>query len=172
MNFIQQKAAVIKLAIFDVDGVLTDGKLYFNETKEFIKVFHVHDGLGFKLLQENGVAVAVISSRESDIVKQRLEALGVRHIYQGQTEKLPAFEKLLAELNVTPNEVAYVGDDLPDIPLISRAGLGIAVANATAYVKQHADWQTKVSGGQGAAREVCEFILQAQGKACPCIRKI
>lgn len=171
MDAITKKAAHVRVVIFDVDGVLTDGSLYFSETKELIKAFHVHDGLGIKLLQENGIIVAVITSRDSAIVQQRLESLGVRHIYQGQTEKLPAFEALLTELNVPYDAVAYVGDDLPDIPLIQRAGFGVAVANASNHVKKYAAWQTSVNGGAGAAREVCEFILQAQGKLISAVEK-
>lgn len=171
MDSLTKKAAKVRLVIFDVDGVLTDGSLYLSETKELIKAFHVHDGLGLKLLQENGIVVAVITSRESAIVQQRLEALGVRHIYQGQTEKLPAFEALLTELNIPYDAVAYVGDDLPDIPLIQRAGFGVAVANASMHVKKYAAWQTSLAGGAGAAREVCEFILQAQGKLTRALEK-
>ena len=162
---IQVKAAKIKLVIFDVDGVLTDGRLYFAPNGEELKVFYVHDGLGIKLLQEAGITVAIISSRESPIVVQRFGSLGVRYIYQGQADKRPAFDQLLKELKINAEHVAYVGDDLPDLPLIQQAGLGIAVANAQPAVKQHADWQTTLKGGKGAAREVCEFILQAK-KAC------
>lgn len=172
MDSITKKAAQVRLVIFDVDGVLTDGSLYLAETKELIKAFHVHDGLGIKLLQDSGIPVAIISSRESAIVQQRLEALGVRYIYQGQNEKLPAFEALLTELNIPYDAVAYVGDDLPDIPLIQRAGFGVAVANASNHVKQYAVWHTSLNGGAGAAREVCEFILNAQGKLNSAIENI
>lgn len=163
MNSLMQKAAAIKLVIFDVDGVLTDGRLYLGETQEIFKPFHIHDGLGIKLLLQTGVEIAIISGRESPIVQQRLLDLGVEHIYQGQTDKVPSFEMLLQKLRLTADQVAYVGDDLPDLPLIRRAGLGITVANAPAFLKEHADWQTQAIGGQGVAREVCEFIMQAQG---------
>lgn len=157
------KAAKIKLAIFDVDGVLTNGQLYFHPNGDELKVFHVHDGLGLKLLQQSGVAVAIISSRTSAAVEQRLTALGVQHIYQGQADKRPAFDQLLTKLKLTTEQVAYTGDDLPDLPLLRSAGLGIAVANARPLLLQHAAWQTQASGGQGAVREICELIMQAQG---------
>jgi len=156
------KAAKIKLVIFDVDGVLTDGSLYFGETGEEYKVFNVHDGLGFKLLQSTGVIIAVISSRKSKMVNDRLQNLGVKYIYQGQEHKKAAFDELLATLQLQPTEVAYVGDDLPDLALIQQVGLGICVANAHPLLKQHAAWQTEARGGHGAAREVCELIMAAQ----------
>jgi 3-deoxy-D-manno-octulosonate 8-phosphate phosphatase (KDO 8-P phosphatase) len=158
-----KRAAGIKLVIFDVDGVMTDGKLYFDAQGGEQKIFHVHDGLGIKLLQQSGVKVAVISSRSSLPVQSRLENLGIAYIYQGQENKITAFNELLENLQLTPAQIAYVGDDLPDLPLICKAGLGIAVANAVALVKQYAFWHTRAKGGEGAVREVCEIILQAQG---------
>lgn len=157
------KAAKIKLAIFDVDGVLTDGRLYFDPHGNEYKVFYVHDGLGFKLLKQSGVEVAIISSRNSSIVNLRMQNLGINHVYQGQEDKTKAFADLLVKLKLLPEQIAYVGDDLPDLPLIIRAGLGICVANAHALLKQHATWQTQAKGGKGAAREVCELIMEAQG---------
>jgi 3-deoxy-D-manno-octulosonate 8-phosphate phosphatase (KDO 8-P phosphatase) len=158
-----KKAAGIKLVIFDVDGVMTDGKLYFDAKGREQKVFHVHDGLGIKLLQQSGVKVAVISSRSSTPVQDRLENLGIKYIYQGQEKKITALTELMNKLQLIPAQVAYVGDDLPDLPLICKVGLGIAVANAVALVKQYAFWHTRAKGGEGAVREVCEIILQAQG---------
>lgn len=158
-----KKATGIKLVIFDVDGVMTDGKLYFDAKGDEQKVFYVQDGLGIKLLQQSGVKTAVISSRTSLAVKIRLENLGIAHIYQGQENKIIAFNELLKNLRLTPDQVAYVGDDLPDLPLICKAGLGIAVANAVPLVKQYAFWHTQAKGGEGAVREICEIILQAQG---------
>ncbi len=163
MKELIEKAKKIKLAIFDIDGVMTDGRLYFDPQGNELKVFHVHDGLGIKLLQASGVQVAVITSRQSDVVEQRLKSLGVKYIYQGQHNKYPAFQQLITDLQLTAEQVAYVGDDLPDLPIIQRVGLGIAVANARAIIKQHAVWQTTTVGGKGAVREVCEFIMQAQG---------
>ena len=154
----------IKLLILDIDGICTDGKLYFNDEKEALKVFHVHDGLGISLLKKSGVDVAVISARKSEAVNHRMQALGVKHIYQGNENKTIAYTKLLSELSLTDEDVAYAGDDLPDLPLICRAKLGISVPNAIAFVKDHADWITEKHGGQGAVREICEMILQAQEK--------
>jgi 3-deoxy-D-manno-octulosonate 8-phosphate phosphatase (KDO 8-P phosphatase) len=161
---IADRAIAIKLVISDVDGVLTDGRLYFAPTGEEHKVFHVHDGLGIKLLRQANIEFAVISSRNSPIVAQRMQNLGVNHIYQGQVQKLPAFESLLTALQLPAAAVAYIGDDLPDLPIIRRVGLGICVANAHSLLKRHAHWQTQAKGGKGAIREVCDFILNAQGK--------
>lgn len=161
LNIIEN-AAKIRCLILDVDGVLTDGRLYFNEQGEVVKVFHAQDGLGIKLLQQAGITVAIISGRNSPIVQKRAEELAIAHIYQGQENKLPALEQLMMKLGLTDEQFAYVGDDLPDLPLIQRVGLGIAVANAVAAVKKHALWQTQRSGGDGAVREVCDFLLEAQ----------
>jgi 3-deoxy-D-manno-octulosonate 8-phosphate phosphatase (KDO 8-P phosphatase) len=168
---LQEKAAKIKLAIFDVDGVLTDGRLYFDANSNEQKVFYVHDGLGIKMLQDSGVKIAIISSRESSIVTKRMQSLGVEFIYQGQKYKRVAFNNLLNQLNLKPEQVAYVGDDLPDLYLIKTAGLGIAVANAVSVVRENATWCTEKNGGQGAVREVCEFIMQAQGTLDNAIEK-
>lgn len=163
MTEVLQKARQIKLIIFDVDGVLTDGRLYFGPAGEEYKIFHVHDGLGIKLLQQSGVSVAILSSRESPVVTTRMQSLGIKHIYQRQEDKTKAFEELLMIFNLQTQQVAYVGDDLPDLPLIQQAGLGICVANAQPLLKKYADWQTQLEGGSGAAREICEFIMAAQG---------
>lgn len=159
-----KKAKLVRLVIFDVDGVLTDGKLFFGPNGEEHKVFHVHDGLGLKLLQQAGIDVAIISSRKSAAVTKRLKDLGVNHVYQGQENKNIAFKKLLTTLKLQPQQVAYAGDDLPDLIVMQQVGLSICVANAHPLLKQHADWQTKASGGFGAAREISEMILNAQGK--------
>lgn len=160
---ILQKATTIKCAIFDVDGVLTDGRLYFGAEGEALKVMHVQDGLGLKLLQKSGVAVAIISSRQSAIVTNRLKDLGIAHIYQGQENKQLPFQELLAKLKISAEQVAYTGDDLPDLPLLQQVGLGICVANAHPLLKQFASWQTEATGGNGAVREICELIMEAQG---------
>lgn len=163
MDDILNKAEKIKLLVFDVDGVLTDGSLVVGDDGEEYKAFFSKDGLGMKMLQQTGVKIAVITARTSNVVLHRMESLGIKHIYQGQLEKLPAFEKLLSKLELTSEQAAYVGDDVIDLPVMLQAGLAITVADAHPLVKQHAHWQTPQCGGRGAARDVCELIMQAQG---------
>ena len=163
MKDILSKAEKIKLLVFDVDGVLTDGRLIVGDNGEEYKAFFSKDGLGMKMLQATGVKIAVITARTSNVVTHRMESLGIKHIYQGQLEKLPAFEKILIELNLTSEQAAYVGDDVIDLPVMLQAGLSIAVADAHPLVIQHAHWKTPQVGGRGAARDVCELIMQAQG---------
>lgn len=158
-----QKAKAIRLAIFDVDGVLTNGQLLYAPDGTEMKIFHVHDGLGIKLLQQTGVEVAIITARESDVVLKRMQELNITHIYQGQSHKLSAYEDIQKKLNLSDQQIAYIGDDLPDLALIQRAGLGITVANAPSLLQEYAAWTTQKKGGEGAIREVCEFIMQAQG---------
>jgi len=164
INSILKKAASIKLAVFDVDGVLTNGELIFTESDEEQKVFHAHDGLGLAMLKRSGCEVAIISARSSKIVSRRMAELGITRVYQGQHNKRAAMILILDELNVKKAEVAYTGDDLVDIPAMKTAGLGIAVANAHPLVKEQADWVTEKPGGAGAVREVCELILRGQSK--------
>jgi 3-deoxy-D-manno-octulosonate 8-phosphate phosphatase (KDO 8-P phosphatase) len=152
----------VRLAVFDVDGVLTDGRLYYGAGGEELKVFHVHDGFGLKRLQAAGVILAIISGRDSAAVTRRMQDLGVEHVFQGDEHKLPIFERLLKQLRLTPEQCACVGDDLPDLPLLQRAGLAVAVANARPAIKQVAHHVTVARGGHGAAREVCDLILAAQ----------
>lgn len=163
MKDILDKAARIKLLVFDVDGVLTDGSLFVDDLGTEYKAFFSKDGLGIKMLLQTGVEVAVITARTSNVVIHRMENLGIKHVYQGQLEKLPAFEKILKELNVSAEQAAYVGDDVIDLPVMLKAGLAITVQDAHPFVKQHAHWQTPQRGGRGAARDVCELIMQAQG---------
>jgi 3-deoxy-D-manno-octulosonate 8-phosphate phosphatase (KDO 8-P phosphatase) len=162
---VRDRAARIKLAVFDVDGVLTDGKLIYAEDGHELKAFHVHDGLGLKRLLANHVEVAVITARMSMIVTERMADLGVAHVYQGQDDKLACLEQLMHALKLEPETVAYTGDDLPDLAAMQRAGFAIAVANAHPWVRERAHWRTRLAGGAGAAREVCDLILAAQGKA-------
>jgi len=162
MKDILKKAEKIKLLIFDVDGVLTDGRLIIGDDGQEYKAFNSKDGLGMKMLQQTGVIIAIITARTSNVVQHRMQSLGIEHLYQGQQEKLPAFKKILTELNLSAEEVAYVGDDLIDLPVMLNVGLAICVADAHHLVKQHAHWQTDNVGGRGAAREVCELIMQAQ----------
>lgn len=164
MQEIIDKARKIKLVIMDVDGVLTDAKLFFDHQGREYKAFHARDGHGIKLLRQSGVEVAVISGRQSEAVAIRMRNLGIEHVYQGRENKLAAFEELLQHLSLAAEETAHVGDDLPDLPLMKHVGLAIAVRDAHFAVKDHADWVTSLPGGEGAVREICDFILRAQGK--------
>lgn len=155
------KAQDIKLVIFDVDGVLTNGCFYLDSHGAELKAFHTQDGLGFCLLQNIGITVAIISGRQSVAVTMRMQELGIKHVYQGQKNKLLAYQAIIHQLNLQDKQVACVGDDLPDLTIMQRAGLSIAVANAVQTVKKQADWVTKLAGGAGAAREVCDMILEA-----------
>lgn len=157
-----EKAKKIRLLIFDVDGVLTSGALTYGKDGEALKKFHVHDGQGIKSLQSTGIEVAIITMRQSDIVKKRAEDLGIQHLYQGQHDKLIAYEDLKQKLNLIDEQIAYVGDDLPDLPIFRRAGLAITVSNAPKIMHQYAYWVTKAKGGKGAAREICDLIMEAQ----------
>ena len=162
---ILERAARIKLAVFDVDGVLTDGHLWYSEDGHELKAFHVHDGLGLKRLLANGVEVAIITARISHLVAQRMADLGVAHVYQGQENKRACFEQLLNALQLKDEQCSYTGDDLPDLAVMSRVGLAIAVANAHPWVRDRAHWSTQRQGGSGAVREVCDLLIAAQGKA-------
>ncbi len=163
MEEISRRAANIKLAVFDVDGVLTDGTLFIGDDGQEYKAFSVKDGHGLRMLQHYGVVIAIITGRGSKVVARRMAELGIEHVLQGHREKLPAFEQLLARLDITVSETAYVGDDVVDIPVLRRAGLAIAVQDAHPLVKRYAHWTTASPGGRGAVREVCELILQAHG---------
>ena len=156
------RAARIRLAVFDVDGTLTDGRLWYGEDGHETKIFHVHDGLGLKLLQRHGVQVAIISARISHPVALRAEELDITHVYQGQGDKRECLRQLLEALQLQPEQAAFIGDDLPDLPAMTVSGLAIAVANAHPWVVERAHWQTSKGGGMGAAREVCDLILTAQ----------
>lgn len=163
MDHLIEKAKPIRLAIFDVDGVLTDGKLHYGPSGIEYKEFHVHDGQGMKYLQKSGVELGIITACTTSIVAKRMQDLGIKYVYQGIHDKVAAYEDLKQKLNLTDKEIAYVGDDLPDLPLICRVGLGVTVANAPSIMQKHAAWVTKAKGGHGAVREVCEFIMHAQG---------
>ncbi len=157
--------APIRLLVLDVDGVLTDGRLYFGARGEALKVFDVRDGLGIVQLLRAGVAVAVISGRRSPMVSARCRELGVRHVYQGVTDKLAVLQRLCAQLRLTPAACACVGDDLPDVPLMRIAGLAYAVRDAHAQVRRAADRVTRLPGGRGAVREVCDQLLARRARA-------
>jgi 3-deoxy-D-manno-octulosonate 8-phosphate phosphatase (KDO 8-P phosphatase) len=160
---ISEKARHIRLLIIDVDGVLTDGGLLFDNRGEAYKRFNSLDGHGIRMLMESGIEVAVITGRQSKIVEHRMRDLGVTRIYQGSRNKLEALEKLLRETGHEASQVAYIGDDLPDLPVMRQVQLAIAVQNAHGFVKQHSDWVTSASGGHGAVREVTDFILHSMG---------
>jgi 3-deoxy-D-manno-octulosonate 8-phosphate phosphatase (KDO 8-P phosphatase) len=158
------RAARVRLACFDVDGVLTDGKLWYADGEQEIKAFHVHDGLGLKLLRDNGIEIALITARQSRVVEKRALELGIEHVYQGQKDKLGVFTMLLESFGLTAEQASYTGDDLPDLAVMRLAGLAIAVANAHPWIKPHAHWTTRHSGGNGAVREVSDLLLLAQGR--------
>lgn len=158
-----RKAKQIQLLATDVDGVLTDGRLYFGNSGEELKAFSILDGLGIKLLRDSGVDTAIITGRQSELVARRARELKITRIYQGREDKRQVLEELCADLKLPLSAVAYIGDDLPDLAAIRAAGLGVAVANAHPFVAQHADWQTSSAGGSGAVRETCELIMKAQG---------
>jgi 3-deoxy-D-manno-octulosonate 8-phosphate phosphatase (KDO 8-P phosphatase) len=157
-------AANIRLLILDVDGVLTDGRLYYGESGEHFRAFHVRDGLGIKLLTDTGTAVAVISGRTSTSLSNRLSPLGVEHIYQGRSDKQPAFNELLETYALAPESVAYMGDDVQDLPVMAQVGLAASVADGHGLVRERAHWVSPSAGGRGAVRELCELILAGQGK--------
>lgn len=153
----------IKLLVLDVDGVLTDGGLYFGASGEQLKRFSILDGLGIKLLADCQIKTAIITGRSSDIVKQRAAELNIAHVIQGREDKLQALQELLRQLNVSQSETAYVGDDLPDLAAINFCQFGVAVANAHSEVKKNANWVCQRRGGNGAVREVADILLQANG---------
>ncbi len=156
-------ARQVRLLIVDVDGVLTDGGLYFDDRGEEIKRFNSLDGQGIRMALGGGIEIAVITGRQSNIVEHRMRDLGVSHVYQGSRDKLPVFERLLRDTGLEAAQAAYVGDDLPDLPIMRRVGFAIAVQNAHGFVKQHCNWVTSACGGAGAVREVTDFILHSQG---------
>jgi len=158
-----ERTKQIKLVIFDVDGVLTDGSIIIGDDGEEYKAFHSRDGHGMRLLQYTGVDIGIITGRTSKVVEHRMTSLGIKHIYQGQHVKLPAFEDLIDKLGITADQCAYVGDDWVDLAIMNRVGLAIAVQDADPIVKKHAHWTTPAKGGKGAAREVCELIMEGQG---------
>lgn len=157
------KVRSLKLLILDVDGVLTDGRLFFDNQGNEYKCFHARDGHGLKLLRQTGVEVAVISGRSSNSVALRMQSLGIEHVFQGHENKRAAFAEILDKLKLMPEQVAHVGDDLLDLPIMTKVGFAIAVQDANFAVKRYADWCTQTPGGQGAVREVCDLIMQVQG---------
>ncbi|EGV30991.1 3-deoxy-D-manno-octulosonate 8-phosphate phosphatase, YrbI family [Thiorhodococcus drewsii AZ1] len=163
MQDIRERASRIRLVIFDVDGVLTDGSLYLGDDGLEYKAFNSRDGHGMVMLQQSGVRLAVITGRTSNVVQMRMASLGVSDVFQGYREKLPAYEELKQRLELPDETIAYVGDDVVDLPVMRRVGLAVAVADAQPQVRDLAHWCTTAPGGRGAAREVCEMIMDAQG---------
>jgi len=163
MQTVIEKAEKIKLLVLDVDGVLTDGRLLFDFFGNEYKSFHARDGHGIKLIQRTGIDIAIISGRKSKSVALRMRMLGIEYVYQGHENKRQAFEELLQKTGHTPDQTAYVGDDLLDLPLMTRVGLAVAVNDAHPEVRKRAHWCTTLPGGHGAVREVCDLIMQAQG---------
>lgn len=163
MDTITRLAQNIKLVIFDVDGVLTNGNLFFDNQGQEYKAFHSKDGHGLRMLLECGLQAAIITGRQSDVVKHRMQDLGVELVFQGYRDKRPAFTELLHKTGLQPEQIAYMGDDVIDLPVMTQVGMAIAVQDAHPFVIQHADYVTDKPGGTGAAREAIEFILQAQG---------
>jgi len=153
----------IKLVIFDVDGVLTTGTLFFDNQGEEYKAFNSKDGHGLRMLLECGLQAAIITGRKSALVEHRMHDLGIDIVFQGYRDKRPAFDLLLQQTGLKPEQVAYMGDDVVDLPIMTQVGMAIAVSDAHHFVIQHADYVTKKPGGTGAAREAIEYILQAQG---------
>jgi 3-deoxy-D-manno-octulosonate 8-phosphate phosphatase (KDO 8-P phosphatase) len=163
MQDMYERARQVRLAVFDVDGVLTDGKLYYTETGEELKVFDVRDGQGIKMLADSGVRIAIITSRCSGAVTRRAENLGIELVFQGIQNKLETFGTMLTKLGMPATAVAYMGDDLVDAAVLKRCGFAISVPEAPAPVRELAHYVTRAGGGHGAAREACEFIMRAQG---------
>lgn len=157
------RAQPVRLAIFDVDGVLTDGGLHYSDSGIETKVFDVRDGHGMKMLQSSGVELAIITSRKSQCVARRAENLGIELLFQGVEDKLTAFRDLAAKLGVAPAQCAYMGDDWIDLPVLTRCGFALSVPEAPAAVRQRVHYVTAAGGGRGAVREACELIMQAQG---------
>ena len=164
MNAVLEKAKKIQCVICDIDGVLTDGLIYIDNHANELKAFNIQDGLGLKLLMAAGIEVAVITGSQNDVIEHRMKQLNIRHYFKGQINKQMAFEELKSRLNLNDEAFAYVGDDLPDLPIMKQVGMSVAVSNAVRQVKDMATWSTELHGGRGAVREVCDMILTAQNK--------
>jgi len=160
---LRQRAAAVRLCCFDVDGTLTDGRLWFNGDGEELKAFHVHDGQGLRLLEDHGIAVALITARDSAAARARASDLRLSYVFTGVKDKRACLRTLCEKLGVERAEVAYLGDDLPDLAAFEYAGLFAATANAHAWVRERAQFVTGKNGGEGAARELCDLILESRG---------
>jgi len=157
------RAVAVRLLVLDVDGVLTDGRLYYSDDGIELKAFDIQDGLGLRMLAATGVQIAVITGRRSRALELRAENLGIRHVFQGASDKLAVFESLLRGLSLSAHASAAMGDDLPDLPILRRCELAVSVPEAPALVQEHVHYVTQRGAGRGAVREVCELIMRAQG---------
>lgn len=164
MSHAAELASRIRLMGFDVDGVLTNGDLYFTPNGDEIKVFSSLDGHGLKMLMEAGIEVAIITGRDSPMVAQRMKNLGIRHLFQGVHDKRAVMRELRTSLGLNAEHSGYIGDDVVDLPILRACGFSATVADGHDFVKQHVDYVCRKGGGQGAVRELCDFILAAQGK--------
>jgi len=160
---IKKRISPLRIMIFDVDGVLTDGRIVYTDNGSEIKEFDVQDGHGIKLLQRAGLDVALISGRACRAVEHRAQGLGISRVYQSAKIKIESYDRLLADTGLREFETGYMGDDLIDIPVMRRAGFSVAVPNASPHIFPYAHYITRAFGGHGAAREICEMILQVQG---------
>ncbi len=163
MSAVLERAKQIKLMIFDVDGVMTDGTLYLGDNGQEYKAFNSLDGHGLKMLKASGVTLAIITGRSSPVVALRAADIGIAHIHQGASDKLAVYRRLLNDLGLAPEASAYMGDDVIDLPVMRRCGLAIAVPAASSLVQAHAHYITARAGGHGAVREACEWVMRAQG---------
>lgn len=161
---LMERAAAIRMLVLDVDGVLTDGRLYFDSQGNETKVFNTRDGLGIKALQRCDIDIAIITGRSSRMVSERAASLGIEHVFQGSDRKLDAWMELLAKTGLDEDQLAYAGDDWIDLPLLNRAGLAVTVPAADDKVRAASHWITSREGGHGAVRELCDLIIEAQGK--------
>lgn len=166
-----ERARAVRLLVLDVDGVMTDGRLYFDSEGNEIKAFHTRDGLGLKAVQACGIELAIITGRESPMVTRRAEALGISHVHQGSDDKLAAWEDVLRTTGLEARQACYAGDDWVDLPVLRRAGLAVTVPDADPVVKDHAHWVTSRAGGHGAVREICQLLLEAQGRAAQAVQR-
>ena len=164
MRTVSERARDIRCMVFDVDGVMTDCKLYLGPDGSEWKAVNVKDGLGLKLLMQAGIEVAVISGRPSEAMQKRFEYLGVRHVWLDVEQKIPAWEQLLAKLSLKDEQLAMMGDDTPDLPLMQRAGLALTVADAHPKVLAAAHWASRLGGGQGAVRDAADLVLAARSR--------
>ncbi|MDR7343571.1 3-deoxy-D-manno-octulosonate 8-phosphate phosphatase (KDO 8-P phosphatase) [Pantoea alhagi] len=158
------RAGAIRLLICDVDGVMSDGLIYMGNSGEELKAFNVRDGYGIRCLLTSDIEVAIITGRRAKLLEDRCQTLGITHLYQGQSDKLLAFRELLDKLSLTPDQVAYIGDDLIDWPVMAQVGLSVAVVDAHPLLLARARYVTRIAGGRGAVREICDLILIAQDK--------